>query len=165
MMMSESEARDRVEIRSMMDSYAIAVDLDDWDLLRTLFTGDSLIDYTDVGGPRGDLETLIAWLGRGSTRYAARHANMTTHHCQIDGDTAKAVTYFLAFRTTIDGAGEALMGLGGFFRDRLVKTSEGWRISERQDVFVWLPSPLPERLNPPPNWYGTLNHHRPTLFN
>jgi hypothetical protein len=89
---------------------------------------------------------------------------MTTHHCDITGDTARAVTYFIAYHTSIDGDGEAIMEVGGFYRDRLVRTLLGWRIAERVDLGTWLRTPIIGRLKAPPKWYGTMDHHRPTLL-
>ncbi len=161
--MTDAQLRDRVEIRTLMDRYGIAVDSEDWALFRTLFTPDCVFDYRELSGPKGDLDTIVAWLSAGSARYAGRHANMTTHHCEITGPTAKAVTYFISYRTTVDGEEESLMTVGGMFKDRLVNTADGWRISERCDLMSWLPSPLPQRLKRP-SWYATMDHHRPTLL-
>jgi hypothetical protein len=82
----------------------------------------------------------------------------------MNGRTARAVTYFIAYHTTVDAdGGEAMMVLGGFYKDQLVKQADGWRISERADLATWIGTPLPPRLSPPPAWYGTMNHHRATL--
>jgi hypothetical protein len=142
-----------------MDRYAVACDGLDWDAFRTLFTADAVLDYTEFGGGRGDLESTVAWLSNGLSTYAGLHHNMTTHHSEVDGSRAKAITYFLAYHTKVDGSEESMMELGGFYQDRLVKGPDGWRISERVDLGMWLRSPIPERLKPAPAWYATMNHH------
>lgn len=157
--MNIEEACDRTEIRALMDRYALACDSCDWDAFRELFTADCVLDYTEFGGHRGDLESTVSWLSAGLSKYAGLHHNMTTHHCELNGQTAKSITYFIAHHTWVEGDGEAMMELGGFYKDRLVKQPDGWRISERVDLGMWLRTPLPERLNPPPTWYGTMNHH------
>lgn len=162
--MDIGEVCDRAEIRLLMDRYAVACDTGDWEAFRTLFTADCVLDYTEFGGGKGDLESTVAWLSSGLARYAGLHHNMTTHYCEISGRSARAVTYFLAYQTTLDGhGGEDMMALGGFYKDRLVKQADGWRICERADVSTWIGTPLPPRLSPPPPWYGTMNHHRPAL--
>lgn len=153
-----------MEIRGLMDRYAVACDSLDWVAFRQLFTADCVLDYAEFGGHRGDLETTVAWLSKGLARYAGLHHNMTTHHCELNGSTAKAITYFLAYHTTIEDGEETMMELGGFYKDRLVKQADGWRICERADLGMWLRSPIPERLKPPPQWYGTMNHHRARLL-
>lgn len=148
-----------------MDRYALACDSCDWDMYRSIFSADCVIDYTEFGGGRGDIDSTVAWLSAGLSRYAGLHHNMTTHDCEIDGDTAKAITYFIAFQTTLDGAGgESMMWLGGFYKDRLVRQADGWRICERIDLGAWLGPPIPERLKNPPSWYGTMSHHQPRLL-
>jgi len=162
--MDIAEVCDRAEIRRLMDRYAVACDTGDWGAFRELFTADCILDYTEFGGGRGGLESTVAWLSSGLSRYAGLHHNMTTHHCEISGQTARAVTYFIAYHTTVDAdGGEAMMVLGGFYKDRLVKQADGWRISERADLATWIGTPLPPRLSPPPPWYGTMNHHQPVL--
>ena len=44
---------DELEIASVLNRYARAVDGKDWDLWRSLFTDDADIDYSSVGGPVG----------------------------------------------------------------------------------------------------------------
>jgi hypothetical protein len=162
--MDIDEVCDRIEIRTLMDRYALACDSGDWETFRQLFTADSVLDYTEFGGGRGDLESTVSWLSSGLSKYAGLHHNMTTHYCELSGQTAKSITYFIAYHTSIEGRGEAMMELGGFYKDRLVRQPDGWRISERVDLAMWLRTPLPERLNPPPAWFGTMNHHRPRVL-
>jgi hypothetical protein len=167
--MDIAEVCDRAEIRLLMDRYALAVDNCDWTAFRQLFTADCVCDYTEFDGPLGDLETTVAWLSKGLSRYAGLQHNMTTHYAEISGQTARAVTYFIAYHTTPDDsaredrASEAMMVNGGWYYDRLVKQPDGWRISNRVDVATWIGLPLPPRLDPPPPWYGTMNHHKPVL--
>ena len=163
--MDIQEISDRLEIRDLMDRYGFACDGRDWEMYRRLFTADCVIDYTEFGGHRADLETTVAWLSAGNAKWAGLHHNMTNHHCEIRGDAAKAITYFICYQTAIDGAGgESMLEVGGFYKDRLVRQPDGWRISERIDLGTWIRPPLPARLDPPPKWYGTMNHHAPTLL-
>src|SRR5579864_679254 len=105
MQMDINEISDRMEIRQLMDRYAIACDTCDWEMYRALFSIDCVIDYTEFGGPRADLETTVAWLSKGLPKWAGLHHNMTTHYCEIKGSTAKAVTYFVAYHASIDSDG------------------------------------------------------------
>ena len=47
---------DRAEITDLLTRYARAVDRQDWDLSRSVFTPDARIDYTQVGRIAGNLE-------------------------------------------------------------------------------------------------------------
>jgi hypothetical protein len=157
------EIADRLEIREVMDRYALACDGKNWDMYRDLYTADAVIDYTEFGGGRGGIDSTIEWLSAGLGPFAGLHHNLTTHYCELDGDTAKTITYWLAYQTLVDEAGgEFIMECGGFYKDRLVR-QDRWRISERVDLGTWIKSPWPEGLVPPA-WYGTMNHHEPWLL-
>ena len=60
--MTSQEIADRIEIDDLITRYATAVDTKDWDLYRTVFTDDAVIDYTSAGGIRGSLGEVVEWL-------------------------------------------------------------------------------------------------------
>lgn len=158
----ETAIADRIEIRALMDRYAMAVDARDWHRYRGVFTADATIDYTDSGGPAGQLEEITAWLAGALQVFAGLQHNMTSHVAEVDGDTARSCTYFLAFHTTADGSGEQVLAMGGFYRDRLARTPDGWRIAERVELGTWMQGPYTEGVAMPP-WYGSTVHHTPAL--
>jgi 3-phenylpropionate/cinnamic acid dioxygenase small subunit len=159
-----TEACDRAAIRALTDRYALACDSKDWDAFRELLAADAVVDYTEFGGARAGLADTVAWLRAGLPKYASVHHSMTTHYSEISGNEARAISYFIAYHASVDPAGgESIFYNGGFYTDRLVRQADGWRISERVALATWIPAPLPARLNPPPAWYGTMNHHRPRL--
>jgi hypothetical protein len=158
-----SELADRMAIQQLMYRYAMAVDRRDWDLYRTVFSPDAVIDYVDSGGGREDLETTVKWLDDVLAIFAGLQHNMTNHVVEIDGDRARACTYYLAYHSVVDGkGGETVLVMGGFYRDRLVCTSDGWRISERVELGEWMEGPYPEG-SPKPPWYGSQDHNRASL--
>jgi hypothetical protein len=163
MAMELSEIADRVAIQDLMYRYAMAVDGRDWTLYRTVFSADAVIDYVDSGGIRADLETTVKWLAEMLAIFAGLQHNMTNHVVEIDGDQARACTYFIAYHTLVDGPGsECVLVVAGFYRDRLVRTASGWRISERVELGEWMQGPYPEGVARPP-WYGTPDHNRASL--
>ncbi len=158
-----SEIADRMAIQQLMYRYAMAVDGRDWELYRTVFSPDAVIDYADSGGARADLETTVKWLDAALGAFAGLQHNMTNHVVEIDGEQARACTYYVAYHSMADGnGGETVIVMGGFYRDRLVRTPDGWRISERVELGEWMEGPYPEGVPKPP-WYGTTDHHRSSL--
>jgi hypothetical protein len=158
-----SDAEDKLAIREVIDRYALSIDAMDWGIYRDVFSRDAMIDYSDSGGSRADLETTIAWLEVGLAFFAGLHHNMTTHVCELDGDTAKGITYFIAYHTLIDAAGvEQLMEIGGFYQDRFVRQDK-WRIAERVELGIWTKGQWPAGATPPP-WHGTAVRHRPHML-
>ncbi len=52
-MLSLQEISDRLEIQELLVRYSHAVDTRDWEAFEHVFTEDAVIDYTEMGGPRG----------------------------------------------------------------------------------------------------------------
>jgi hypothetical protein len=154
---------DRQEIRDLMYRYGMAVDRRDEALYRTVFTPDARIDYTDSGGVVDRLDAVVAWLFDALAPFAGLQHNMTNHFVELDGDSATACTYFVAYHTIAVAPGqETLLTVGGFYQDHLVRTADGWRIADRAELGVWMDGPYPDDVAKP-TWYGTARHPLPAL--
>ncbi len=60
--MDIQEISDRLEIEALVHKYARAVDTRDWDLWRSLFTDDAVVDYSSAGAIAGSRDEVAAWL-------------------------------------------------------------------------------------------------------
>lgn len=148
--MSAEELTSRFAIDDLLTRYAIAVDTRDWDLYRTLFTADSVIDYTSSGGIRGGLEEVTAWLSGALAMFSMSQHLVTNRDIHIHGDTATSRSYFYnpMGRTKKDGSLELLF-VGGYYADRLERTAAGWCIAERTQETAWFSGPWPGGSGPP----------------
>lgn len=135
------EIADRIEIDDLLTRYATAVDTRDWDLYQTVFTADALIDYTSSGGIRGGVAEMTKWLSDALSIFSMSQHLVTNRDIRVAGDTATSRSYFYnpMGRTKRDGTLE-LMFVGGFYRDQLRRTADGWRIAERIQDTAWLSS-------------------------
>ncbi len=135
------EIADRIEIDDLLSRYATAVDTRDWDLYRTVFTADAVIDYTSSGGIRGGLAEVTEWLSDALSGFSMSQHMVTNRDIRLAGDTATSRSYFYnpMGRTRRDGT-LALMFVGGYYRDRLRRTGDGWRITERIQDSAWFSS-------------------------
>ena len=120
---------DRAEIEDLLTRYALAVDTRDWDLYRSVFTPDALIDYTSSGGQAGDLDETVAFL-----EVALSHFEMTQHlisniDTRIGDDTAEVTA---VFNNPMRLPGGTVWFTGGRYHHDLVRTEDGWR-SHRQN--------------------------------
>ena len=60
-----------------------------------------------------------------------------TTSCELDGDEGRASCYFQA-QHVLDGTeGGTTYIVAGTYRDRVVRTPEGWKIAERQLTVLW----------------------------
>jgi hypothetical protein len=125
------------EIRQTLNTYPLAVDFKNAPLFDAVFTPDAFANYT---GPLSNLTGLTA------VREAllASVAGLATQHqlgttlIDIAGDgQANSTTYFTANLVSVvpETAGDFTV-LFGLYRDELVETDAGWRISKRQLEFM-----------------------------
>ena len=137
--MTDAELADRIEIDDLLTRYATAVDTRDWDLYKSVFTADAVIDYTSSGGIRGALAEVTKWLSDALAGFSMSQHMVTNRDIRVAGDTATSRSYFYnpMGRTKRDGT-LALMFVGGYYRDRLRRTDTGWRIVERIQDTAWL---------------------------
>lgn len=140
------EIADRIEIDDLLTRYATAVDTRDWDLYQTVFTADALIDYTSSGGIRGGVAEMTKWLSDALSIFSMSQHLVTNRDIRVAGDTATSRSYFYnpMGRTKRDGTLD-LMFVGGFYRDQLRRTGDGWRITERIQDTAWFSSAPGER--------------------
>jgi 3-phenylpropionate/cinnamic acid dioxygenase small subunit len=145
-----ADLRDRLAINDLLVRYAWAIDTKDWDALDTVFTPDAHIDYTATGGIAGSLDEIKPWLAESLAAFPATQHLLANSQVNIDGDTATARTavYNPMGAATREGPLHFFF-MGGIYADQLVRTSEGWRIRERIEHFVWMDGKLPRELYVP----------------
>ena len=134
-MMSLQEISDRLEIQDLFARYSFAIDERNWDDLDRVFTPDAKIDYSETGGAKGDFQEIKAWLPKALGDRFPRYQHMVaTTKLELNGDEARSRT--ILFNPMVyakpDGT-EQVFFIGLWYRDRLVRTPDGWRIAERYE--------------------------------
>jgi SnoaL-like domain len=133
-MMSQKEISDRLEIQELLIRYSHAVDTRDWDAFERVFTDDAVIDYTEMGGPRGGVKETRAFLESVMPTFASYQHMLGNTVLEFDGDRARARTICYNPMVLDRGEGENHVFLCGlWYRDLLVSTPEGWRIKDRYE--------------------------------
>lgn len=132
--MTLQDVADRIEIDDLLTRYATAVDTKDWDLYASCFTRDAFIDYTGAGGIKGTLPEVQRWLAEVMVFFPMTQHLVTNRTVVIDGDAAACRSYLFNPMGLPDGDGLMLFFDGGYYHDKLVRTSDGWRIAERIEV-------------------------------
>ena len=137
-MMDWQEISDRLEIQDLFARYSFAIDERDWEALDHIFTPDARIDYTESGGAKGSLAEIKAWLPGALARFPAFQHMVATTRLTLDGDTATSRT--ILFNPIVHEAESGVRQtffIGLWYRDTLVHTPAGWRISERYEEMGW----------------------------
>ncbi len=131
MTLSLQEMSDRFEIQDLIVAYCYAVDTRDYDALDALFTGDALIDYSEMVGEqgKGDLTKIKQFLSVSLAGIKAfQHAVSTTRY-EIAGDRAKTTTAVYNPMVLDENGTDRVMVFGLWYHHHYIRTAEGWRIS------------------------------------
>ena len=138
---------DRLAIESLLTAYAWALDSKQFDGLDAIFTPDAELDYTTAGGIKGSYPEVKAWLVSVLPFFPAYQHLVTNKEITIDGDRARSRAGFYnpMGHDRADGT-RAYFFCGGEYRDQLVRTVDGWRITNRFEQTVWMDGELPATL-------------------
>lgn len=134
MTLSLQEISDRLEIQDLLVAYSHAIDTRDWDALDEVFTSDAVIDYTEMGGARGDVATIKEFLRSALDGFASFQHMVATSQVTLDGDRAHGRT--ICHNPMVFDVGEGrthVMFCGLWYRDTFVRTADGWRIQGRSE--------------------------------
>ncbi len=134
-MLSLQEISDRLEIGDVLARYSAAIDSRSWDDLDRLFTDDAVIDYTEMGGIRGTLTEQKAFLAAVMPGFAGFQHLTAASTFDIDGDLARVRT--ICFNPMVVTDEQQVLFCGLWYRDVLMRTADGWRISERHEDRGW----------------------------
>ena len=130
---------DELEIASVLHRYARAVDGRNWDLWRSLFTEDAVIDYSSVGGAVGDREVVSAWLERGLALLPMTQHFISNIEADIDGGTATVRAMF--YNPMMFPGASTISACGGYYHHQMVRTEAGWRGRHMREENLWFENP------------------------
>ena len=125
-----------VEITALLYRYARAVDTKDWELYRSVFTDDALVDYSSAGAVVGTRDEVIDW-------FAANFAVIpwSMHYVtnvEILDRTADSATVRAMFFNPMQLPGmTAMSSCGGYYHHEVVRTADGWRSRSLREENVW----------------------------
>ncbi len=130
--MNLQELSDQAELQKLVVRYSYAIDERAWDQLDQVFTPDAHIDYTAMGGIKGDYATVKAWLGPALSHFPGFMHLIGNCLFEVDGDTATGkIACFNPMVVPMPEGGTDTMFLGLWYLDRYRRTPAGWRICER----------------------------------
>jgi len=140
--MSESDRinlmLDKHEIQSLLTRYCTSIDSKQYDGLDTVFTPDAYIDYSASGGTTGKFPEVKAWLAEVLAMFSMTQHVIANFEISVNGDEATSRCVFynpMQFANPEDT--KPMFWVGGYYNDKLVRTSDGWRIRERVEDMSW----------------------------
>lgn len=138
--MDIQDISDRLEIEALLNKYARAVDTRDWDLWRSLFTDDAVVDYSSAGAIAGSRDEVAEWLEQALGAMQMMQHFISNVEAEIDGDSAQVRAMFYN-PMKLPGMDE-LSFCGGYYHHTLVRTPEGWRSRALREENAWFANPL-----------------------
>lgn len=145
-MASPPPISDQLEIAALLYRYARAVDTKNWDLYRSVFTADAVIDYSSAGAICGTRDEVADWLAAGFAAIPmSMHYITNIEVLRHTGDTA-AVRAMFYNPMRLPGMAD-LSYCGGYYHHDLVRTDDGWRSRNLREENLWFTNP-PAEVNP-----------------
>ncbi len=128
---------DVFEMTQLCVKFCRAIDTQEFDVLREVFTLDVRFEHHGVSseGPHYDgLEAFLADLQQiGSVR--SQHTT-TNHEFAVDGHHVRGLSYTIAQHWRTESPSVYYL-MGRRYEDRYVKTDVGWRITQRYAYGLW----------------------------
>ena len=135
--MADVQVSDQLEVSNLLTRYALGLDSRDWELLASCFTDDGVADFGEMGGVHNGSDALVAFCrGVLSGLDASQHL-VGSVSIECHGDEGSSVCYFQAQHVYKGAEGGDNYLVGGTYRDRLVRTGDGWRIAHRTLEASW----------------------------
>jgi 3-phenylpropionate/cinnamic acid dioxygenase small subunit len=137
--MDTQAVHDKLEIHELLARYARGVDTKDWELWKSVFTPDAVVDYSSAGAPVGTPDELASWLEQGLKVVPMTQHLISNIEVDLDGDRAKVRAMFY---NPMQLRGMADMSFcGGYYHHELVRTGEGWKSERLVEENVWFVNP------------------------
>lgn len=148
-MLSHQKMSDRLEIQDLLTAYCDAIDSRNWNALDDIFTPDAIIDYTEAGGAKGTLEEIKLYLDKALKPFSGMQHMLGLPMIKITGDEASARTILFNPMVIEKEGNPNVFFVGLWYRDKLVRTSKGWRIQSRHEELSYFHN-LPKDFAPEP---------------
>lgn len=129
---------DRQQIEDVLIAYTHALDEGDWAALEQCFTPDATTHYGKFGGGNANRDEILDTCRTAMAPIESSQHLISNLVIRIDGDEATVVCYLNALNMTKDTPGGDDCTVYGVYRDRLVRTPDGWRISRRELDISWV---------------------------
>jgi 3-phenylpropionate/cinnamic acid dioxygenase small subunit len=132
---SLEELADRRAIEDLLVRYARALDSRDWPLLGQVFLPHSVAIYDGI---RNDgLDAIVDICRLSLEPLTASQHFLGNVAVDLDGDRATSSCYLHAQHYRAGARGLSTYVMAGTYRDRLVRTADGWRIEHRELEITW----------------------------
>ena len=126
---------DKLEIQEQLARYARGVDTQDWELWKSVFTEDAVVDYSQSGLPSGSRDEVAGIFAAAFATIPWATHHITNVEIDLDGDRAKVRAMF--FNPMQLPGVEGSSSTGGYYHHDFVRTPAGWKSEHLVEEPVW----------------------------
>jgi hypothetical protein len=138
MALTQDQISDRIEIGEILTRYCYAVDDREWDVYRGLFTPDAVIDDRVTGGIESGIEEHIQYLSQALSKVVLSQHALSTVRIDLNGNIAQVRAHCSCPMVVEFGeAKKHVFFQGLWYRNSIVRTHEGWKISRLVEEGYW----------------------------
>lgn len=134
---------DRVKIVETIKRLTFHMDKKDWKSYEAEFADQVEVDFTDTafGGASARVAPRAQWaaaVASGLARFFETQHFASNYFVEINGDRARAITYFIArhFMKAPDG-GKYVLDQGGYYTHGLIKVNGVWKVNLNKLTPLW----------------------------
>lgn len=131
---------DRQAIHDLMMRFGRGLDGKDWELYRSCFAGEVVVDFAHTTGlarRRVPADGFVAFARMRQRGHAAFH-QYSNFQASVNGDRARCILYLAARHRAPDAGGDPLNVFIGWYDNEFVRTADGWRISALRHPLQWV---------------------------
>lgn len=132
-MVDEIRLQDRTEITEVLFRYGSSLDERDWSRLQTCFV-DDVVSVLAGAAPIEGYPALEEAVRTALSVYDRTHHQISNAEVELDGDRARLRANLLANHVQQTGN----FVVGGVYREELIRTGDGWRITHHQLDAIWM---------------------------
>lgn len=135
-----TEWADFMAVCDLKYRYATGIDTRDWDLYRSIFADTVDIDFSSYSGRPASSMAADDWVAGVQPLFSGLDAtqhSMSNPRVEVDGERATLDMYMQAEHFLDHGDPDSWFTIGGFYRDRAVRTAEGWRLAAVTLTVFW----------------------------
>ena len=126
---------DEREIRGLMTAFGTALDRKDWTAYGETFASDG--EFEIMGQRRVGRAEIAAGPARDLTKFARLQHFVANQLVEVEGDEASGQWYLFGIHVPDGEHPERHADIGGCYRFRSRRTSEGWRFSDVRLDILW----------------------------
>jgi hypothetical protein len=127
--------QDRLDVADTIYRYASCIDTWDSKGLRAVLADDLWAQYGNSEPVTGG-DTVAAWIASATTDLVWQHHLLSVYHTEIDGDTAKALTYHTSYQLPKNDPTTVVV-LVARYHLQLRRGTNGWQISRLVFEILW----------------------------